>query len=118
MKLEALIKIASEAYDVLETQLVTWYHKDPTGNYGDGLAKFIAAEIAETYEAKAEDIAQLTEARRTMEQGQRQLSAVIEALLIREMRLEAARRRSTHPIRKQRQTHLRRRGTRVPESKR
>jgi hypothetical protein len=100
VKLEAIIKIASAAYDPDDPQLVMWYHQDPLGNYGDGLAKFIAVEIAETYDPTATDDAQLSEATRVCSSGGRQLEDVAAALAKKAVTHEAARRRKPRPVRK------------------
>ena len=100
MKLEDILKIASEAYDEHDPQLVMWYHQDPLGNYGDGLAKFISVEIAETYDDTATDEAQLGEAIRVCSSAARQLEDVALALTKKAAVHEAPRRRKPRPVRK------------------
>lgn len=52
MTLEELIKIADKGY---EDALIYAYYIQPDGGHGDGLAKFIAIELAETYDANLSD---------------------------------------------------------------
>lgn len=77
MTLEQIIAIADEAYG---DGLVGLYHDEPTGDHGDTLAKFIAIELRETYEAGATDSEQLREAYRVMKSARNQLMGVEEAL--------------------------------------
>jgi hypothetical protein len=61
--------------------IVRTYHDDPAGNHGDGLARFIAGEIGETFDPELNDKDQITEAIRVMETARRQLSVVVSGLL-------------------------------------
>ena len=78
MRLDTIIKIASAAYDV--DDLVWQYYKYPRQDHGDGLAKFIAREIEETYDREAPSEVQLAEAIRVMDSASRQILSVIDAL--------------------------------------
>ena len=78
MTLEEIIRIADDAYDF--DALVEQYFRDPTGNHGDGLAKFVALELMETYDVDATTVDQLEEARRVIQAAERQLACVAEAL--------------------------------------
>lgn len=77
MTREQIIAIADEAYG---DGLVGLYHDEPTGDHGDTLAKFIAIELRETYEAEAADAEQLWEAHRVMKSARNELMGVEEAL--------------------------------------
>jgi hypothetical protein len=77
MKLAELIAIASGAYD---DDLVAQYYEDRNGKHGDGLARFIAEEIEETFESDAPTEQQLTEAIRVITSARDQLDAVVAAL--------------------------------------
>jgi len=79
VELRELIKIADEAYD--EDGLIMAYHEDPEGNHGDTLAKFIATELAETFEEGTGDVHQLDEAARVMDVALRQLDRVHRKLI-------------------------------------
>ncbi|HSB81964.1 MAG TPA: hypothetical protein VLM91_24555, partial [Candidatus Methylomirabilis sp.] len=63
MTLDRLVQIANAAYS---DDLVWQYHRHPKRKFGDGLAKFIAEEIGETYEADAPTEQQLAEAVRVI----------------------------------------------------
>lgn len=77
MTLGKLIGIVSDAYG---DNLVKSYFEDPEGPYGDGLAKFVAHEIKETYDPAATDEKQIMEAMRCMRSAREQLEDVIKAL--------------------------------------
>lgn len=84
MKLKELIAIADEAYP---DGLVALYTNDKTGKFedgphGDGLARFIACELCETFEPKASKKDQLNEAVRVLERAQSELQEVIDALIM------------------------------------
>lgn len=72
-----LILLADQAYDT--DGLVLQYHDEPTGQHGDGLARFIAIELAETFDADADQDEQLNEAYRVMQQAVDQLNDVLTA---------------------------------------
>lgn len=74
MELKELIRLADKAYD--EDGLVMAYHEDPEGNHGDTLAKFIALELAGTFDAEANDLNQLNEATRVIGVACQQLNRV------------------------------------------
>lgn len=57
MKLIEIMKVASSAYP---DDLIMRYHKNPKHDFGDTLAKFLAAEIAETYDKDKSDFEQWT----------------------------------------------------------
>lgn len=78
MTLGKLINIIDEAYS--GELLVKSYFEDPEGPYGDGLAKFIAHEVKETYDPEATTEEQIQEALRCMSSARNQLSDVIKAL--------------------------------------
>lgn len=82
MKLVEILKKANSAY--FDEVLLNYFDKDtgelkPDGQ-GDGLAKFVVFEIAETYDEDASDEDQLNEATRVMESAIRDLHDVIRAL--------------------------------------
>ena len=77
MTLNEIIKVASDAYP---DGLVELYHTNPSGNHGDGLARFIAVELKETYDAAASAGNQIYEAWRTMRLARAELDAVCDAL--------------------------------------
>ena len=70
MTLESIIEIANDVYG---DRLVELYFKNGDGRYGDTLAKFIAAELEDTYEHQASDYAQYTMAMKVMENAANQL---------------------------------------------
>lgn len=73
MTLKEIIKIADEAYG---DGLIQNYFDNPGGQFGDGLARFIAVELRETYDDTATDDEQLNEAAHTMESAMLQLREV------------------------------------------
>lgn len=83
MTREELIGIASEGYpDGLVAQY--WNKEkqcvDLRANHGDGLARFVAVELSETYDAEVDDDAQLGEAVRAMSTAIRELTSVVRIL--------------------------------------
>ena len=81
MKINELLEIVHQAYPNEQTRCC-W---DPIGRQvcpgsGDTLAEFVVQEIAETYDPKATDKAQLEEAARLMRWACIELEAVIKAL--------------------------------------
>jgi hypothetical protein len=76
MKLEKLIEIASSAYP---DGLVQQAFKSKKG-VGDGLAEFIARELADTFDPKASDLDQMREAHRCMSSAMDQIASVVEKL--------------------------------------
>jgi hypothetical protein len=75
MKLERIISIANRVYpDGLVKQAFTT--KKPVG---DGLAEFIARELADTYDEKASSLEQLEEACRVMSRAYTELGDVTRA---------------------------------------
>ena len=77
MTLKELIKIASSAYN---EGLIEQYHNQPSGDHGDLLAKFIAQELAETYDHRESSLDQLSRAMLVMATASNQLSEVYDAL--------------------------------------
>lgn len=73
MTLAELIKIADAAYD---DGLIELCFKKPNKDHGDTLAKFIAAELKDTFDEDASDDNQLLEASRCMGSAMRQLGGV------------------------------------------
>ena len=86
MKINDLIKIVDNAYlDGLVGQYWDWPYCRPipwasAGNIGDTLARFIAVELGETFDPRATDANQLTEAMRTLKMATQELEGVIKAL--------------------------------------
>lgn len=78
MTLDELIKIASSVYS---DNLIEEYHKDPETHHGDLLAKFIAAELTETFDPEAASDEQLDEAHRVLDMAQHQLGIVVNAIV-------------------------------------
>jgi hypothetical protein len=69
MTLDQIIAIAGEVSEddvTVGENLVERYHQYLDGNFGDGLARFITAELAETYDPEASSVEQLNEAARLM----------------------------------------------------
>ena len=77
MKIEELIKIIDKGYP---NGKVAEYFKDINGNYGDGLARFIAVEIAETFDPDASKEDQIEMAIKEMEADANEINRVICAL--------------------------------------
>ena len=77
MEITRLIKIASSAYS--RDGEVFAYHKHPEGNFGDGLAKFIAIELLETFDETASDDDQLFTAAEVMRISNNELEKVMDA---------------------------------------
>ena len=78
MLLKDLIKLVSDAYEV--EGLVVEYFNDPKGEFGDGLAAFIAEEIVETYDPTASTRNQLIEAHRVMTRAKMELEGIVDTL--------------------------------------
>lgn len=78
MTLDELIKIASNVYS---DNLIEEYHRDPETNHGDLLAKFIAAELTETFDPEASSEEQLAEAHHVLYMAHHQLGIVVNAIV-------------------------------------
>lgn len=87
MTLLKLLEIANKGYDE-EGTLAMHYHaktgklKSPGAmtKLGDGLARFVVVEIAETFDPEASSADQVAEAIRVMESAGREIEGVIGAL--------------------------------------
>lgn len=84
MKLVEILNIANAAYP---DDCVAQYYDPETGekasgDAGDTLAKFIAIEIIETYDAESSDQEQIAEARRVINRAASELNAVASALYL------------------------------------
>ena len=77
MTLEQLIKIADEAYG--PDGMVQQYFENPDGEFGDGLARFVAVEIGDTYDGGSSDVEQLEAAVGVMDSAAKQIDAVTAA---------------------------------------
>ena len=90
MTLNELLEIVHRAYPDEQTRNC-WNEKtqQPCGGAGDTLAEFIVREIADGFDAKATDRAQVADALLAMHRAQGELGAVAKAL---ERRLERHRR--------------------------
>lgn len=75
--LAEIIRVASEAYP---EGLVDLYFKDPTHKHGDTLARFIAIELKETYEAEATNDTKWVIAAHAIDNAIRELGSVRTAL--------------------------------------
>ena len=80
MKLLELIQIASDAYDADGWVMRYHTHPDDEPLTGDGLAHFIAVELAETFDEDASDEQQLETAQDAMLRARDELQSVIYAL--------------------------------------
>lgn len=83
MTKEELINIASEGYP--DGMIAMYWDKqrqcvDLKSNHGDGLAKFIACEISDTYDVDAADDAQLGEVVRALNTAIRELTSVVRSV--------------------------------------
>jgi hypothetical protein len=78
MLLKDLIEVADTGYD--QEGLVTAYYETPAGNFGDGLAKFIADELTDTYDSDGSDPEILETAIDVMQSAYDQLGDVVRAL--------------------------------------
>jgi len=78
VKLKEIIKIASDAYGC--DGVLQRYYDDYSTDHGDGLAKFLVAEITDTYDETATDKEQLKEAYRVMETAKTEVIRVCEGL--------------------------------------
>ncbi len=81
MTLGQIIDIASEAYS---DGLIKEYYLVDDVNHGDGLAKFIAHELQETFDEHASDYEQVVEAIRVMRSAGKQVDAVLRAFFVKE----------------------------------
>ena len=77
MKLTEIMKIASSAYP---DDLIMRYHKNPKHDFGDTLAKFLAVEIKDTYDADEPAGEQLLYAARKVDTAIQELAKVRERL--------------------------------------
>ena len=77
MELKKLVDIVDEAYP---DGLVGLYFQGPEGKHGDTLAKFIASELKDTFNAEATDKEQLTTAAHQMRIACQELQGVVDAL--------------------------------------
>lgn len=88
MDINDIIKEADAAYDRDEPVLAYWNlktrrpRKRPLFGMGDTLAKFIAIEIHETFDPKATDEEQLSEAHRVMDRAADQMQSVASKLMV------------------------------------
>jgi hypothetical protein len=78
MTLDDIMKAVDEAYG--EDGMILQYYEDFEGEHGDTLAKFIVAELRETYDEDAEDQEKLDEAYRVMETALDQLYNILAAI--------------------------------------
>lgn len=79
MKLKEIIKIASDSYS---DDLIMQYYEYPDEGHGDGLARFIALELQETYDEDVTEQEQIAEAYRVMENARDQIEDVMVAFEI------------------------------------
>jgi hypothetical protein len=77
MKLITLMRLVDEAYG--DGQVMAC-NREPSGNHGDGLARFVEAEIRETFEPGAITGNQIKEAIRKMETAREDLDRVVRTL--------------------------------------
>ena len=77
MKQSEIIAIADRAYP---DALAQAYFENPDGRHGDTLARFIAIELQEVYDAEASDEDQWSEAARVMRRARDELDNVLAAL--------------------------------------
>ena len=81
MTLNELLEIVHRAYpDELTRECWNQETQRACGGAGDTLAEFIVREIADTYDAKATDRAQVADALLAMHRAQSELDAVAKAL--------------------------------------
>jgi len=80
MTLQSLIEFVDKVYQNGEEGLVGQYHRDPKGDHGDTLAKFIAIELAETFDKDETDDEQFGEAIVAMSRAANDLRNVVDAL--------------------------------------
>lgn len=76
LTLDDIIDIADKAYG---DDLIAMYHKDIDGNHGDGLARFIAVELRETFDSSASNEDKLFGAHSAMTSSSSQLERVAKA---------------------------------------
>jgi hypothetical protein len=77
LTLQQVIDIADGAYP---DGLVGMYHRHPSGHHGDTLAKFIAAELADTYDSRASREEQIAAAAHAMSNSIEALAGIRRAL--------------------------------------
>lgn len=77
MKLTKLINIADKAYP---DGLVGLYYRNPHRTHGDGMARFIATELSETFDPEETDLQQLERATHLLRVATRECEAVADAL--------------------------------------
>lgn len=77
MTLDELIAIVDSGYG---DGVVRNYHEDRDGDHGDILAKFIAVEVAETFDGDSSDADQFSEAERVLERAQEDIARALHAL--------------------------------------
>ena len=82
MKLGQLIAAANSKYpdEYLSQYFDVAREKFLTRGCGDGLARFIVVEIRDTFDPAAADAAQVDEAIRVLEQGQKDLESALRGL--------------------------------------
>ena len=78
MKLDALIKIADKNYP---DGMILQAHQAKHKRIGDGLAEFIAHELAETFEPGISKRKQIDEAIRAMTRARNDVNVVLNAFL-------------------------------------
>ncbi len=87
VELRTIIDVASSAYP--DGFVKAWFEQPPgsTAEIGDGLARFIASELTDTYEGGSGAATQWIRAAEVMATAQREIAAVQDAL---ERQAEAA----------------------------
>lgn len=80
MTLNQLMDIVSNAYE--DGWIVKAYAEDRNGDYSDGLARFIAVEIEETFVHDGSDEEQITEAYRVIANAHVELEQILNALAL------------------------------------
>lgn len=82
MTLDELMAIADCGYNKngLSEGLILAYYDEPKKNHGDGLAKWIATELKETFADQACTDEQIAYAITKLEQGQQDIQNVIDQL--------------------------------------
>jgi hypothetical protein len=78
MKLDKLIDLVDNGYG--NERLVKAYHDKPAEDHGDTLARFIALEIAESFDANADDEEQLQGAVSAIETAEEQINNILNRL--------------------------------------
>lgn len=80
MTLRELIEVADEGYSQNGQFPILTYHEDPESEHGDTLAKWVAIELANTYDADETDEEQLSEACDAIMSAINQLQVVYDEL--------------------------------------